>query len=70
MKAATAQPVPETRVGTVQTAILGGQQPADLSVAQLLRVGIPMDWTDQVRLFAVDCRGIVAARKAEDFAFP
>jgi len=37
----------------IQAAILDGHQPADLSVARLLRDGIPMDWTEQARLFAV-----------------
>jgi site-specific DNA recombinase len=37
----------------IQAAILDGRQPADLSVVQLLRDGIPMDWTEQARLFAV-----------------
>lgn len=37
----------------IQAAILDGRQPADLSVAQLVRDGIPMDWTEQARLFAL-----------------
>ena len=37
----------------VQAAILDGRQPADLSVAQLIRDGIPMDWTEQARTFRV-----------------
>ena len=37
----------------IQAAILDGKQPEDLSVAKLLREGIPMDWTEQGRLFAV-----------------
>jgi site-specific DNA recombinase len=36
-----------------QTAILDGHQPAEISVAQLIRDGIPMDWTEQARLFAI-----------------
>jgi len=35
----------------LQAAILDGLQPAHLSVAQLLRDGIPMDWNEQARLF-------------------
>ncbi|TGD45354.1 recombinase family protein [Pseudotabrizicola sediminis] len=37
----------------VQAAILDGRQPVDLSVAQLLRDGIPMDWREQARLFGI-----------------
>jgi len=37
----------------LQAAILDGRQPVDLSVAALLRDGIPMDWTDQARLFHI-----------------
>jgi site-specific DNA recombinase len=37
----------------VQAAILDGHQPADVSVARLIRDGIPMDWTEQVRLFGI-----------------
>jgi site-specific DNA recombinase len=37
----------------VQAAILDGRQPPDLSVAQLIRDGIPMDWTEQARLFGI-----------------
>lgn len=37
----------------VQAAILDGRQPADVSVAQLIRDGIPMDWNEQARLFAI-----------------
>jgi site-specific DNA recombinase len=37
----------------VQAAILDGRQLADLSVAQLLRDGIPMDWNEQARLFGM-----------------
>jgi DNA invertase Pin-like site-specific DNA recombinase len=36
----------------VQAAILDGRHPPDLSVARLLREGIPMDWTAQERLLA------------------
>lgn len=35
----------------LQVAILDGRQPADLSLAKLVRDGIPMDWADQARLF-------------------
>jgi hypothetical protein len=35
----------------LQAAILDGLQPAHVSVAQLLRDGIPMDWNEQARLF-------------------
>ena len=37
----------------LQTAILDGRQPADLSVARLIRDGIPMDWNEQARLFSL-----------------
>jgi site-specific DNA recombinase len=37
----------------VQAAILDGRQLADLSVAQLLRDGIPMDWNEQARLYGM-----------------
>jgi site-specific DNA recombinase len=37
----------------VQAAILDGGQPANVSVAQLIRDGIPMDWTEQARLFGI-----------------
>jgi len=37
----------------VQAAILDGRQRADLSVAQLIRDGIPMDWSEQARLFGI-----------------
>jgi site-specific DNA recombinase len=37
----------------LQSAILDGQQPATLSVAQMLREGIPMDWDAQARLFGI-----------------
>ncbi len=37
----------------LQTAILDGQQPASLSVAQLIRYDLPKDWNEQRRLFAV-----------------
>lgn len=37
----------------VQAAILDGRQPPDLSVAQLIRDGIPVDWTEQTRLFGI-----------------
>ncbi len=36
----------------LQAAILDGRQPADISVARLLRDGIPMDWSEQAQLFA------------------
>lgn len=36
-----------------QAAILDGRQPAHLSVAQLIREDIPMDWTEQARLFDI-----------------
>ncbi len=35
----------------LQAAILDGRQPADLSVARLIRDDIPMDWSAQARLF-------------------
>jgi site-specific DNA recombinase len=37
----------------LQVAILDGRQPADISVAQLIRDGIPMDWTEQARTFRI-----------------
>jgi hypothetical protein len=37
----------------VQAAILDGHQPADVSVAQLIRDDIPMDWAEQARLFGI-----------------
>ena len=36
----------------LQSAILDGRQPADISVARLLRDGIPIDWCEQARIFA------------------
>jgi DNA invertase Pin-like site-specific DNA recombinase len=35
----------------LQAAILDGRQPTHLSVAQLIRDDIPLDWTEQTRLF-------------------
>ena len=37
----------------VQAAILDGRQPVDLSLAQLLRDGIPMDWSEQREIFGL-----------------
>jgi hypothetical protein len=37
----------------LQAAILEGRQPVQLSVAQLIRDDIPMDWNEQVRLFQI-----------------
>ncbi len=37
----------------LQAAILDGRQPAHFSVAHLIREDIPLDWTEQVRLFAI-----------------
>ena len=37
----------------VQAAILDGRPPVDLSVAQLIRDGIPMDWDAQARHFGI-----------------
>jgi site-specific DNA recombinase len=37
----------------LQAAILEGRQPASLSVAQLIRDDLPMDWAAQRRLFGV-----------------
>jgi hypothetical protein len=37
----------------LQAAILDGRQPAHLSVAQLIREDIPMDWTEQARRFDI-----------------
>jgi len=35
----------------IQRAILAGEQPADLALARLLAVDIPLDWTTQRREF-------------------
>ena len=37
----------------LQSVILDGRQPPDISVARLVRDGIPMDWSAQVQLFAL-----------------
>ena len=37
----------------VQAAILDGRQPPDISVAKLLRDGIPMDWRTQGKIFGI-----------------
>jgi DNA invertase Pin-like site-specific DNA recombinase len=37
----------------LQAAILDGRQPAQLSVAQLIREDIPLDWAEQARLFEI-----------------
>ncbi len=37
----------------LQAAILDGRQPVHLSVAQLIRDDIPMDWNEQARLFQI-----------------
>ena len=37
----------------LQAAILDGRQPVDLSVARLIRDGIPMDWAEQARMFEI-----------------
>ena len=37
----------------LQAAILDGRQPADFSVAKLIRDDIPMDWETQARMFGV-----------------
>ena len=37
----------------LQAAILDGRQPAHLSVAQLIREDIPLDWTEQARIFEI-----------------
>ena len=37
----------------LQSVILEGRQPPDLSLAQLLRDGIPMDWREQAQLFQI-----------------
>ena len=37
----------------VQAAVLDGRQPPDLSVAKLLRDGIPMDWSTQGKIFGI-----------------
>lgn len=38
----------------VQAAILDGRQPADLSVAQIIREDLSMDWGEQARIFGLD----------------
>lgn len=43
------------RAPSIPAAILEGQQPANISVARLLRDGIPVDWIEGARLFGV-CR--------------
>jgi hypothetical protein len=35
----------------IQAAILDGTQPRDLSVERILRLGIPLDWSEQERVF-------------------
>jgi hypothetical protein len=53
------EPYIRTRIGLaflapdLQAAIIEGRQPATLSVAQILRDDMPMDWAEQRRLFAV-----------------
>jgi site-specific DNA recombinase len=37
----------------IQAAILDGKQPPDLSLAKLLREGIPVDWDEQQKLLGV-----------------
>ncbi len=37
----------------LQAAILDGRQPADFSVAKLVRDGIPADWNEQARMFGI-----------------
>ncbi|GHC66420.1 hypothetical protein [Neogemmobacter tilapiae] len=37
----------------LQALILEGRQPPDLSLARLLRDGIPMDWEEQARSFGI-----------------
>jgi site-specific DNA recombinase len=57
--ASRAEPYIRTRIPLaflapkVQAAILDGRQPPDISVAQLIRDGIPMDWAEQARLFGI-----------------
>ena len=38
---------------TIQTAILDGTQPADLTLEKLVRMQIPFDWTEQERLLGI-----------------
>ncbi|WP_245582985.1 hypothetical protein [Sediminimonas qiaohouensis] len=35
---------------SIQTAILDGDQPADLTLEKLVRMQLPLDWSDQARL--------------------
>ena len=37
----------------VQAAILDGRQPAELSVSQIIREDLPMDWAEQARIFGI-----------------
>ena len=38
---------------SIQTAILDGQQPASLTLEKLVRMQLPLDWTEQER--CVEC---------------
>ena len=37
----------------VQAAILDGRQPAEISVSQIIREDLPMDWAEQARIFGI-----------------
>ncbi|MDB5660456.1 MAG: recombinase family protein [Cypionkella sp.] len=37
----------------IQAAILDGNQPPDMSVARILHIGIPLDWSEQERAFGL-----------------
>lgn len=58
-KAVHSEPYIRTRIPLaflaprIQAAMLDGRQPADLSVAQLMREGIPMDWREKTKHFAL-----------------
>jgi len=35
----------------IQAAILDGSQPPDLSLERIVRTGVPLDWSEQERVF-------------------
>ena len=39
---------------SIQSAILAGTQPPDLTLARLVRTGVPLDWDAQAQLFGFD----------------
>lgn len=38
----------------IQAAIVEGTQPPELTLERIVRAGIPLDWTQQERLFGFD----------------